>query len=726
MPKRVWHNKKIVRTNNKQVWLKDEQLMTYGNDWEEVDSDAVLETYDSRWEELDSDAELEVFDWQSATEIWTVEDYQWGSEWPFIITWKNYDWTTLEVDENVEKGTIPSYDGATPEKPATAEYTYTFSWWTPAVKAAKKDATYTANFTAVPIPPVWSYSIVWEDWDGNVLQSDTVEEGVIPSFVWPTPSREGYEFIWWNPVPYAATQNQTYVAQYQESGQVNINSVYLDIYGNKSDQWNDTYNFNIWYPWYNGTITLTFNTQAWELSRYIETTTGGQQTDTITDQTVIAAYSDYVDFLFNDSSWSTRQLTLEQFNNLLDITQPKDMYVYKVVRKNTDGVYVWTFSKRLSNNWEEQVEDSFTWVDNYEEVEGQWGNYVTRTIDWVSETRAESGTSIKIMNTISNLRDSNNGYLPWGEFYNFVKYYELNTEYVYYNIQQDNNDYYSVKFFVNNYTPYYTEIGGTVNINNWVITNQRDGQTYTITGQEATDDIAWINNYVAAAPWVMTEQDYYRFNMLWVGRKVVTQYSSTDARLSYEYESFQKESYYAYNDGTADKLSVTSKASYTSQEISNEFEFDAQWFTAIENYITSEGIQVWNDLTSTQYDALVALFEQYKGSQIFQYNHMLTVDSVGNPRVLVAQERLENGNWVLYNRRSVEPDGNWGYTVMWIVDWASEAQLGTMDATQYSAFASAMSSLGYDILNSQFSQWIDDSAYANVVSAIENNMSPIV
>ena len=32
----------------------------------------------------------------------------------FTITWKNDDGTVLEVDENVPKDTLPTYDGVTP------------------------------------------------------------------------------------------------------------------------------------------------------------------------------------------------------------------------------------------------------------------------------------------------------------------------------------------------------------------------------------------------------------------------------------------------------------------------------------------------------------------------------------------------------------------------------------------------------------------------------------
>jgi hypothetical protein len=49
----------------------------------------------------------------------------------FTITWKNDDGTVLEVDENVPKDTLPTYDGVTPIKASTAEFTYEFTGWNP-------------------------------------------------------------------------------------------------------------------------------------------------------------------------------------------------------------------------------------------------------------------------------------------------------------------------------------------------------------------------------------------------------------------------------------------------------------------------------------------------------------------------------------------------------------------------------------------------------------------
>ena len=79
----------------------------------------------------------------------TREDVTLYAKWniqKFTITWKNEDGTTLETDENVNYGTTPTYDGATPVKTSTAQYEYAWASWTPAVATVTADAIYTATF----------------------------------------------------------------------------------------------------------------------------------------------------------------------------------------------------------------------------------------------------------------------------------------------------------------------------------------------------------------------------------------------------------------------------------------------------------------------------------------------------------------------------------------------------------------------------------------------------
>ena len=117
-----------------------------------------------------------------------------GTEPPvtnYHIIFQNYDGTTLyEVD--VAEGETPVYEGATPEKPATAEYSYTFTGWTPDVVAATCDATYTAVFSE----NANSYTITYNV-NGVFYAEQTYDYGAAvtaPEYTVP----EGHTFSGWN------------------------------------------------------------------------------------------------------------------------------------------------------------------------------------------------------------------------------------------------------------------------------------------------------------------------------------------------------------------------------------------------------------------------------------------------------------------------------------------------------------------------------------------------
>lgn len=67
----------------------------------------------------------------------------------YTIKWLNYDGSVLETDENVQYGTMPTYDGTTPTKPESASHTYTFSDWDSEIELATSDKEYRAQFSEI-------------------------------------------------------------------------------------------------------------------------------------------------------------------------------------------------------------------------------------------------------------------------------------------------------------------------------------------------------------------------------------------------------------------------------------------------------------------------------------------------------------------------------------------------------------------------------------------------
>ena len=82
----------------------------------------------------------------------------------YTITWMNGD-EVLEVDEHMDFGTVPVYNGPLPTKMADAEHSYTFSGWSPAVSAVTGDMVYTAQFSTTDN----TYTVTFYDEDGTTI-----------------------------------------------------------------------------------------------------------------------------------------------------------------------------------------------------------------------------------------------------------------------------------------------------------------------------------------------------------------------------------------------------------------------------------------------------------------------------------------------------------------------------------------------------------------------------
>ncbi len=145
----------------------------------------------------------------------------------YDVTWENWDHTVLETDREVAEGKTPTYNGADPEKTGDAQYSYTFSGWSPQVSPVTSDVTYTAQFTQT----VNKYTVTWKN-GNDVLETDTdVEYGSLPTYEGAVPTMQGdaqysYTFCGWNDgtKTYAlnealpeVTGDVTFSAQYESS-----------------------------------------------------------------------------------------------------------------------------------------------------------------------------------------------------------------------------------------------------------------------------------------------------------------------------------------------------------------------------------------------------------------------------------------------------------------------------------------------------------------------------
>lgn len=133
-----------------------------------------------------------------------------GVEYKF----KNWDGRILK-QWSIEEWATPT-PPADPTREATAEYTYTFAGWDPEVGPISEDTIYTATYTAT----VNEYTVTWVDWDGNTLDTDTLEYGALPRYEWATPTKTAtaeytYTFSGWSPEITPVTWNVTYTAQFE-------------------------------------------------------------------------------------------------------------------------------------------------------------------------------------------------------------------------------------------------------------------------------------------------------------------------------------------------------------------------------------------------------------------------------------------------------------------------------------------------------------------------------
>ena len=107
----------------------------------------------------------------------------------YTIKWES-DGTVIDTD-SVAYGTLPSYTGSVPVKAENAMYTYTFKGWTPEIAVVTGDATYVAEFTAIPK----EYTVTWVA-DGHTVATHTVAYGSRITNIPEVPAKIGMVGAW--------------------------------------------------------------------------------------------------------------------------------------------------------------------------------------------------------------------------------------------------------------------------------------------------------------------------------------------------------------------------------------------------------------------------------------------------------------------------------------------------------------------------------------------------
>ena len=132
----------------------------------------------------------------------------------YTVKWV-IDGEVVETDENIPFGATPEYNGEVPQKAPTAQFTYTFEGWSPAITPVASDITYTAQFGIT----INSYTVTWVV-DGETVETDeNVYYGMTPEYNGETPVKAdddqyAYTFAGWSPEVTAVTGDATYTATF--------------------------------------------------------------------------------------------------------------------------------------------------------------------------------------------------------------------------------------------------------------------------------------------------------------------------------------------------------------------------------------------------------------------------------------------------------------------------------------------------------------------------------
>ena len=355
-------------------WKATKYRITYNLSWWELPSGKTNpETYTiESWNFTFVNPTREWYDflWWSWTDLtgltksviifqWSTWDREYEANWKvkiYTITWKNSTWDVLETDENVEYWTMPSYDSTEPTSWWNVQYTYVFSWWTPATWMVVWDQVYTATYETI----VNKYDITFVDEDWTELKAakeyeyDTPAES-IEKPADPTKAADAqytYSFAWWNPEVHNVTWAQVYTATYTST--INkyeitfVNEDWTKLQESEVAYWDiPVYEWTI--PTKSKTAQYTYTFAWWNPEIYQVT---WAQVYTATYERTVNKYP----VTFYDEDWVTvlkESVLYPYWTVSWDVVKPSDP------TKASDGTYNYTFKW-----WTPEIE-TVVWTANY-------------------------------------------------------------------------------------------------------------------------------------------------------------------------------------------------------------------------------------------------------------------------------------------------------------------------------------------------------------------------
>ena len=135
----------------------------------------------------------------------------------YKVSFVDWDGTVLQSGI-LQSGSMPEYKGGeNPTREQTAKCTYGFKGWTPAIEEVQSEATYTAVYDST----IRKYGVVFLDMDGEVLSTEFLDYGTMPSYSGELPTKEStklydYTFVW-KPEIAEVTGNVTYKADFDST-----------------------------------------------------------------------------------------------------------------------------------------------------------------------------------------------------------------------------------------------------------------------------------------------------------------------------------------------------------------------------------------------------------------------------------------------------------------------------------------------------------------------------